>query len=823
MSNWSQKLLDYTHSQFEKRRASFGSRLAEIDETLGRCGEEEKLLLSYYYATLPVVDIGDYPPALFLETARQALAVREEFPWCGTLPEHMFLRDVAYPRINTEELEDCRGLFHSKLAARVKGLTLPEAILEVNRWCAEEATYRSTDGRTASPLQVYRRGFGRCGEESTFLVTALRSVGIAARQVYVPWWSHCDDNHAWVEAFDGERWHYLGACEPEPVLDRGWFTHAAARAMMVHTRSFVQGEKEEVSFLFPDTPSLDWDIQEGVAVENLTARYGATKTLSVNAVDKDGSPVVGAWVSFAVMNMAAPREIARRRADAQGMVTLKMGCGTLLVTVWNENEPGLLGEALLSPEQTTAQVVLGELLAPAGEEDLLAPADAGITVPSLGAEREKARQDCLDKAAALREEKRQKRAEERPVPPQGNLGRVWDSLTEKDREGDIPPELMEDALAPFVWESSFPKEVFESGLLSPRVGLEVLTPWHKLLWDQFSTEEREAYGKNADSLWDWTERKVTLDGECYSALWGTPQGMLRTGRATRQGRALLFCAACRVLGIPSRLTDGVSSVWRDGAFRPLREELSQACLTLSAPESQAGLEEQNYTLSRRGMEGFETVSTGTIPAGDCCRLSLAPGEYRLWTVSRMPGGNQLARWETFFLSEGEDQARELLFRQGDIKDLLERCPLPDFTLTDSQGRKMDKEELLARAPRTVLCFLEVGREPTEHLLNELREAAGEMETCGAPLCLVLPDFSCQEDRTFGKALDALPHAEVWSCEFAGTVSSLARRLYLDPDQMPLAILANRGGEGLYGCCGYNVGTAALLLRLIAGLKEQGLS
>ena len=136
---------------------------------------------------------------------------------------------------------------------------------------------------------------------------------------------------------------------------------------------------------------------------------------------------------------------------------------------------------------------------------------------------------------------------------------------------------------------------------------------------------------------------------------------------------------------------------------------------------------------------------------------------------------------------------------------------------------MGKEELLARAPLTVLCFLEVGREPTEHLLNELREAAGEMETCGAPLCLVLPDFSCQEDRTFGKALDALPHAEVWSCEFAGTVSSLARRLYLDPDQMPLAILANRDGEGLYGCCGYNVGTAALLLRLIAGLKEQGLS
>jgi len=30
----------------------------------------------------------------------------------------------------------------------------------------------------------------------------------------------------------------MGACEPEPVLDRGWFTEPARRAMLVHTKSF---------------------------------------------------------------------------------------------------------------------------------------------------------------------------------------------------------------------------------------------------------------------------------------------------------------------------------------------------------------------------------------------------------------------------------------------------------------------------------------------------------------------------------------------------------------------------------------------------------
>ena len=30
----------------------------------------------------------------------------------------------------------------------------------------------------------------------------------------------------------------MGACEPEPVLDRGWFTEPVRRAMLVHTKSF---------------------------------------------------------------------------------------------------------------------------------------------------------------------------------------------------------------------------------------------------------------------------------------------------------------------------------------------------------------------------------------------------------------------------------------------------------------------------------------------------------------------------------------------------------------------------------------------------------
>ena len=283
MIDWKEFTRD-TERAWEQRRAELGELLEETERVFRCCGEEETLLLKYVLATLPLSDLGDYRPELFLRFVRHALRAREEFSWCAGLPEHLFLKDVLYPRLNTEELSDCRDMFYEALAPSVRGLSLEQAILEVNRWCAEEATYRSTDDRTASPLAVYRCGYGRCGEESTFAVTALRSVGIAARQVYAPRWSHCDDNHAWVEAFDGERWRYLGACEPEPELDRGWFTGAASRAMLVHTRAFV-GSGLDPAFLFPDTDPLDLDVRQGVACESVTAHYGETRPVTVTVVD----------------------------------------------------------------------------------------------------------------------------------------------------------------------------------------------------------------------------------------------------------------------------------------------------------------------------------------------------------------------------------------------------------------------------------------------------------------------------------------------------------------------------------------------------------
>ena len=815
---WSQELRNYVNTQLEGRKPRLGARWAALQEELSLCGEEEALLLSYLYVTLPSADLGDYSPRFFREAACQALAARREFPWCAALPESLFLREVLCPRVNNEELSPCRELFCSQLAPRVKGLPLEEAILEVNRWCAEQATYRSTDDRTASALQVYQCGWGRCGEESTFLTNALRSVGIAARQVYAPWWSHCDDNHAWVEIFDGASWRYLGACEPEPVLDRGWFTHAASRAVMVHARSFVAGSREEAAFLFPGLDPLDWDLREGVAYENRTAHYGRAKLLTVEVRDGRGSPVQGAGVAFSVMNMAAPQEVARRTTDEAGRAQLRVGRGSLLLTAWDPEAPGLLGEALVPPEGESVQVVLGRALAPQGEADFAAPADGDVSVPALRREQREARQACLGRAAALREEKSRAWQEQRPAPPTGQKGRVWSALTEKDRAGQVPEAVLEDALAAFRWEPSFPQEAFQRGLLSPRVGLEVLTPWHKRLAEQFSPEEAEAARQDPSRLWAWVESRVSLDGDCYAALWGTPQGMLSLGRATAFGRGMLFCAACRALGVPSYLQDGTPWFWKDGAFHPLWGGEPAARLALAAPADRPALPGQDYALFRKGPQGWQPVTAPALAAGMEEELPLPPGEYRLWTVNRLPSGSQLVWWRAVSLEEGQRQACALSFREGRAEDMLQRCPLPEFSLWEEAGREVPGRQVLAAQHLTVLCLLEPSREPTEHILNELRESAPALEASGCGLCLVVEDFSHQQDPTLQRALQALPGAQVWRGDFPEVVPALARRMFLDPDRLPLVLLVNSRGECLYGCCGYNVGTAALLLRLMAAAE-----
>ena len=60
------------------------------------------------------------PLDIMLGYVRHALFLRRKSPFARELPEAMFLHFVCYPRINSEDISDCRAFFHEKLAGRIQ-------------------------------------------------------------------------------------------------------------------------------------------------------------------------------------------------------------------------------------------------------------------------------------------------------------------------------------------------------------------------------------------------------------------------------------------------------------------------------------------------------------------------------------------------------------------------------------------------------------------------------------------------------------------------------------------------------------------------------
>ena len=811
---------EYSHHLWQKRRGLLGKPGDEAENLLRQCTQEEANYLRFVFATLPLSDLADYDLTLFLHTVQHSLRARREFSWCAALPEHLFLTGVLYPRINTEELSDCRELFYGKLKDRVRRLSVTDAALEVNRWCAEEVTYRSTDDRTASPLSVYRCGYGRCGEESTFAVTALRSVGICARQVYAPWWSHCDDNHAWVEVFDGETWRYLGACEPEPELDRGWFTAAASRAMMIHARTFAPGSREEISFLFPDTESADLWAEHGVVYEAVTSRYAETAEVEITVAERSGKPVTGAAVTFSLLNMAQFLKIATLKSDREGKVKLRLGLGSVQVWAVFENRRA---EALFHVGETRCiTLILQDAEQETDWQDFSFDAPTGGTgFPSLSPEQQKKRREWLDDADALRNQKINRlKAQGKPELSEQEQ-EVFDTLRSKDRAGELPRNVLADSLSAFSWEQDVPPDIFRQALLCPRIGLEPLRPWREELSALFSEAAREDFRADPETLWDWVERNIReTDG--YPVLPASPMAVLQTGASSPAGKAVLFCALCRSMGIPARLSpaDGSPEYYFDGEFRAAEGKTWAGTLVLSAPAGQEAAFAQNLSLTRLEAGRAIPIKAGTIPAGESKSFPLLPGRYRAITASRMPSGNQLARRLEFSLNPGERREEKLTFGEGNIADFLTARALPPFSVQDREGRGIPGTELLKKHPFSLFFWLDAGREPTEHILNELRESAAAFSQWDCGLHFVLESFEQEQDPTLRKTLSLLPDPHVWQGDFQDTASILARRIFTDPEKLPLILLMDRLGNGWYGCAGYNVGTGSLLLRLLAELENR---
>ena len=329
--------------------------------------------LKFLYAYMPLSDLADYNGDFFLANINISLLAQSVTKWGKDISGEIFLHYVLPYRINNENLDSFRIEYFDELMNRVKDKDLKEAALEINHWCHEKVSYQPADDRTSSPVSTILSARGRCGEESTLTVAALRTIGIPARQVYTPRWAHTDDNHAWVEIWDNGQWFYMGACEPEPVLDYGWFTEPARRAMLVHTKSFGASNNSENVINRYDNFS---DV-------NILAKYAIAKRIFVKVIDKDNLPVSDVQVEYQLYNYAEYYPLAVVPTDEHGISQFETGLGDLLIWAHKGDKFDFKKISVGETDTLTLQLTLKPIANNSIDLDLDVPViRSPLTVPS---------------------------------------------------------------------------------------------------------------------------------------------------------------------------------------------------------------------------------------------------------------------------------------------------------------------------------------------------------------------------------------------------------------------------------------------------------
>ena len=560
---------------FKERVKTVGKTFYDTQKEKLTADEQEAL--KFLYAYMPLADVTDYPTSFFADNVRMSFKAREEMPWGKNVPELLFRHFVVPIRVNNEALDNARSVFYNELKDRIKGMSMMDAIIEVNHWCHEKVTYQPSDARTSAPLATLKTATGRCGEESTFAVAALRAVGIPARQVYTPRWAHTDDNHAWVEAWADGKWYFLGACEPEPVLNLGWFNAPASRAMLMHTRAFGDyNGPEEVMLRTSNFTEI-----------NLTSNYAPVAPVDFYVKDSEGKPVENARVEFKIYNYAEFFTAVTKYTDAKGHTSLSAGIGDLVV--WASKDGKYAYQKVSFGKQKEATLTLpegalvggygipaiptqptGSVGAPPTTYLDIVPPKEDPQLPYVSDEMHKENQrrfaleDSIRKAytatfPTMEEAKRiSERGAEYIFKSRGNKQTIVDFINRhsdnEDRVMGILATLSDKDLRDITTEILEDSYNATTDQLSPRVEDELITiPFKQYFEKAFSKKTADAFRADPMKLVEWIKKNIRLNPDKKALrIAQTPVGVMKSKITDERSRDIFFVDVARSLGIEAR-------------------------------------------------------------------------------------------------------------------------------------------------------------------------------------------------------------------------------------------------------------------------------
>ncbi len=828
----------------------------------------EREAMKFLYAYMPIADITDQRADFYLRNIRTSEEAKSAMPWGKDVPE-LFYRHFVLPiRVNNEHLDSARMVFYTELKDRVQNLSMKDAVLEVNHWCHEKAIYTPSDARTSSPLATVKTAYGRCGEESTLLVAALRSVGIPARQVYTPRWAHTDDNHAWVEAWADGKWYFLGACEPEPVLNLAWFNAPASRGMLMHTKVFGRyNGREEVMSQTPTYTEI-----------NVIENYAPTATAKVRVLDEAAQPVAGALVEIKLYNYAEFYSIAKKTTDKDGFCSLTAGQGDMLVWASKEGKFGFHKLSFAKDKELSITLDKDDNSTFDLELDIIPPSESA-NMPEVSKEareennRRLAEEDSIrnayvstfmteEKAKAFAQallytsEDNKTKVVQALLDARGNYQSIMAFVAEADNEGigdlavdmlgEITAKDLRDAKADILLHQLYEtemckdKNLLKKGLLNPRIYREELTAYKEFFKQALSKEQIKVFKEEPSKLIKFCLDSLTLNEEINGrGIYISPEGVWKARVTDKPSRKIFFVAVARSVGIPAWLDPMTNEVqyYADGKVHWLFFEETEtsevASGLIKATFKPTAINDNpkyynHFTISklengRLQLMNFDyDTTTWANLLKDGCELPV--GKYVLTTGTRLASGGVLAKISTFEVEANKATSTQLVMRESKDKvqvigsfnaeslftDLGSTCNLADGSC---------RRSLLSACGRGyyVLGILDTKQEPTNHALRDIARLKADLEKWGRKMVLLFPNE--EEAKKFdSEAYGDLPNTIIYGIDSNGIEEQIRQNMKLKHKELlPIFIIADTFNRVVFVSQGYTIGLGEQIKTTVAGL------
>ena len=182
-----------------------------------------------------------------------------------------------------------------------------------------------------------------------------------------------------------------------------------------------------------------------------------------------------------------------------------------------------------------------------------------------------------------------------------------------------------------------------------------------------------------------------------------------------------------------------------------------------------------------------------------------------------------------------EQVRSVTVRPGFCRILTSRrqidgeisCQLRDIEVQDDIEifLSLEKDKTLEKRKREaitypgnkrVVIFADPGKEPTEHLLQELLLIQEELKENQIEIDILLQDGADQKQETLLQVLKELWHAKLRNDYDYPPVAQLRNTMGVGDRRLPFVMAVDEEGMGRFAFANYQIGTAAALLNILRG-------